>query len=109
MSDPDIMPSEIGPNIKQTGNDNKASRINIANRRQRYTIGKENITKKGNQKRCLRISPFCRFILIFLLTLSLLTVAVVPATVIALNKAATTTMISTNRFFSIHISYHFFL
>jgi hypothetical protein len=39
----------------------------------------------------------------------LLTVAVVPATVIALNKAATTTMISTNRFFSIHISYHFFL
>ncbi len=95
LTNPDLIPSEIGSSIKQTRDDLKSLRINISNRHQRYTIRKE----KGNQKQCLSISPFCRFILIFLLILSLLTVAVVPATLIALKKAMATPMISMNRFF----------
>lgn len=71
----------------------KSSRFSFGDRRQLYTIGKENILEKRRQKKCLPSSPYHRLILILLLLLLLIAAIVVPTTLLTLNKA---TSISTS-------------
>ncbi|UJR17407.1 hypothetical protein I4U23_004302 [Adineta vaga] len=75
----------------------KSSRLSFGDRRQLYTVGKEDMKRKRCCKFCISCSPFTIFLLALLISLLVAAITAIPASIITMQKttATTTTMKST--------------
>ncbi|UJR14331.1 hypothetical protein I4U23_001327 [Adineta vaga] len=81
---------------KQSINKLKSFRLSFGDRRQLYTIGKEDMTKKRCCKFCASCSPLKIFLLILLISLLVAAITAIPATIVTMQKTTTTIAVAMN-------------